>query len=78
MLAQIPLKGGLYHVEHKRDVDVVAVVTPEIVSIEKLHWLMGHIAPEAMRALVDNGLVKGFRLDGASKMPSICSSCRYG
>ena len=50
---------------------------PEVVSIEKLHQLMGHISPEATRALVDKGLVEGFKLDESSKMPGVCNSCEY-
>jgi hypothetical protein len=38
---------------------------------------MGHIAPEATKALVEKGLVEGFKLDGSSKMPGVCSSCEY-
>ena len=49
-----------------------------VVSIEKLQRLMGHIAPEAAKALVEKGLVEGFKLDESSKMPSTCSSCEYG
>jgi hypothetical protein len=78
MLAQIPMKGGLYHVEHVKGVDVAAAVIPEVVSIEKLHRLMGHIASEAAKALVKKGLVEGFKLDRSSKMPGVCSSCEYG
>ena len=77
MLAQIPMKNSLYHVEHERDVDVAAVVVPEVVSIEKLHRIMGHIAPEAAKALVEKGLVEGFKLDWSSKMPATCDSCEY-
>ena len=39
---------------------------------------MGHVAPDAVKALVNKGLVKGLKLDESSKMPSICSSCKYG
>jgi hypothetical protein len=78
MLAQIPMKGGLYRVEHVKGVDVSAAVISEVVFIEKLHRLMGHIAPEAAKALVEKGLVEGFKLDGSSKMPGVCSSCEYG
>ena len=53
-------------------------VIPKVVSIEKLHQLMGHIAPEAAKALVEKGLVEGFKLDDSSKMPSTCDSCEYG
>src|ERR1700678_1743584 len=38
---------------------------------------MGHIAPEATKAMVDKGLVEGFKLDEASKMPTTCPSCEY-
>ena len=78
MLAQIPMKNGLYRVEHERDVDVAAVVLPEVVSIEKLHRVMGHIAPEAAKTSVTKGLVEGFKLDDSSKMPGTCDSCEYG
>jgi hypothetical protein len=78
MLVQILMKGGLYCVEHEKGVDVAAAVIPEVVSIEKLHRLMGHIAPKAAKALVEKGLVEGFKLDGSSKMPWVCSSCKYG
>ena len=78
MLAQISMKNGLYCVEHGKVADVVALVVPEVVSIEKLHHLMGHIALEAAKALVTKGLVEGFKLDKSSKMPSVCSSCEYG
>jgi hypothetical protein len=78
MLAQIPMKGRLYHVEHVKGVDVAAAVIPEVVSIEKLHRLMGHITPEATKALVEKGLVEGFKLDGSSKMPGVCDSFEYG
>ena len=77
-LARIQIKNGLYRVEHKRDAVIAAAVAPVVVSIEKLHRLMGHIAPEAAKALVEKGLVEGFKLDESRKMPSTCSSCEYG
>ena len=55
MLVQIPMKGGLYCVEHENHAGVAAAVVSEVVSIERLHRLMGHIAPEAAKALVDKG-----------------------
>ena len=38
---------------------------------------MGHISPEAAKALVQKGLVEGFKLDETSKISS-CDSCKYG
>ena len=69
MSAQIPMRNVLYCVEHKKEVNVVAVMLPEVVMIEKLHQLMGHIAPDAVKALVSRGLVEGLKLDESSKMP---------
>ena len=70
--------NGLYRVEHQGDVDLSAAVDPEVVSIEKLHQLMGHIAPEAAKMLVEKGLVEGFKLDTSSQMPQSCDACEYG
>ena len=53
------------------------MVKEELVTIEKLHRLMGHISPEAAKALVQKGLVEGFKLDETSKI-SFCDSCEYG
>ena len=78
VLAQILIRNGLYRVEHEKDVDVAAAVIPEVISIEKLHRLMGHIAPEAARKMVEKGLVEGFRLDDTTLMPGTCPSCEYG
>jgi transposase InsO family protein len=74
-LAEVPLKNGLYRVEH--EVEVAGMVSEEVVTIEKLHRLMGHIAPEVAKALVSKGIVEGFKLDESSKMLS-CDSCEYG
>lgn len=69
LLAQILMVNGLYQVEHQGDAHLAAVVDLEVVSIERLHWLMGHIAPEAAKTLIEKGLVDGFKLDISSKMP---------
>ena len=58
--------------------DLAVAVDPEVVSIEKLQWLMGHIAPEAAKTLIEKGLVEGFKLDTSSQMPKSCDACEYG
>ena len=70
----MPLKNGLYHVEHEAE---VAMAVKELVTIKKLHCLMAHIAPEAAKALVSKGVVEGFKLDESSKITS-CDSCECG
>jgi hypothetical protein len=74
-LATILLKNGLYRLEH--EAEMAAVVREELVTIERLHKLMGHISPEAAKALVQKGVVEGFKLDETSKISS-CDSCEYG
>src|ERR1700678_3136085 len=49
-----------------------------MITIERLHRLMGHIAPEVARALVKKGLVVGFKLDESSQMLKLCDACEYG
>jgi hypothetical protein len=56
----------------------VVAVNPEVVSIDKLHQLIGHIAPEAAKVLIKKGLVKGFKLDTSGEMPKLCNACEYG
>ena len=75
-LADVAVQNGLYRVEHELR-DVVAAVDAEVVTIEKLHHLMGHILPDAARELVKKGIVDGFTLNKASKIQS-CNSCKYG
>jgi hypothetical protein len=36
---------------------------------------MGHIAPEVAKALVEQGLVEGFKLDISSEMLKSCNAC---
>ena len=69
------LRKAHHHVEHEEE--VVAVIKEELVTIGKLHHLMGHISLEAAKALVQKGLVEGFKLDETSKILS-CNSCEYG
>ena len=78
LLAQIEIGSGLYWVKHEKDIEFAVAVVPEVVTIEKLHRMIGHIAPEAAKALIEKGLVEGFKLDESSKMPNTCDSCEYG
>src|ERR1700678_1674953 len=75
-LAEVAVRNGLYRVEHEAS-DVVAAVAAEVVTIEKLHRLMGNISPDAAKMLVKKGMVEGLTLDESSKIES-CDSCEYG
>ena len=75
-LAEVAVQNGLYCVEHEA-MDVVAAVDAEVVTIEKLHHLMGHISPDTVKVLVKKGIVDGFTLNESSEIKS-CDSCKYG
>ena len=55
---------------------IVATVD-EKVTIEKLHHMMGHIAPDAAKSLIKKGLVEGLTLDDTADM-LFCDLCEYG
>ncbi|PBK66925.1 hypothetical protein ARMSODRAFT_838483, partial [Armillaria solidipes] len=42
-----------------------------------LHRRMGHIAPEAARRLVLDGLVDGVELEDVGGVPTFCESCVF-
>ena len=74
-LAEILLKNGIYRLEH--ELEMATVVNEEVVSIGKLHKLLGHISPEVARSMVQKGVVEGFKLDDNSTILS-CELCEYG
>jgi hypothetical protein len=63
---------GLYRVEH----DEHAMALIEMLSIKEFHRRMGHIAPEAVKALVNRGMVEGVKLDSSPSSVS-CDSCEF-
>ena len=48
----------------------------EVVTIEELHWRMGHILPEAARWLVSEGAIEEIKIDKSTQLQS-CNSCEY-
>ena len=42
-----------------------------------IHCCLGHVTYDAVKKLVDNGLVKSIELDLESK-PTFCSLCEWG
>src|SRR5277367_1127661 len=56
LMGQVLMQNGLYRVEHEPE--YVAAMATETVTIEKLHRLFGHIAPEKAKAMVDTGVVE--------------------
>ena len=75
LLGQIPKQNGLYRMFTPRSEFAAKVV--ELLSIDELHRRLGHVGYEAVRKLVEKGLVRGVELDLESK-PSFCASCEWG
>jgi transposase InsO family protein len=75
VIARIPVSNGIYRVEHP-GMGTSAGSAEETVSVMDLHRRMGHIAPEAARRLMKEGLVTGVKLDEASEITE-CDSCEY-
>jgi transposase InsO family protein len=77
LIGVIPKRGGLYRVDHSPGESAhAATKATETLTLEELHRMMGHIAPETARRLVTEGAVEGIDLDD-SGMPQTCSSCEY-
>jgi hypothetical protein len=71
-------QNGTYRVQHpSTNTGITAASADETISIDELHRRMGHIAPEAAKRLVKDGLVSGIRLDASTELKS-CASCEYG
>jgi len=78
LVGKVEMSQGLYRVYTAREEPAgYAGRVKELLTIDELHRRLGHIAHDAVRRLVDNGLVKGIELDLESK-PTFCSSCEWG
>ena len=50
VIGDIPRRNGLYRVDHSMETGgEIAGMAAKVVTIEELHWRMGHILPEAAR-----------------------------
>ena len=75
LLGKIEMSQGLYHVysAHEEPAGYAGRVK-ELLTIDKLHHHLRHVVHEAAKKLVEDGLVKGVKLDEESK-PTVCVSC---
>ncbi|KAJ7277622.1 hypothetical protein C8J57DRAFT_975295, partial [Mycena rebaudengoi] len=76
LVGKINESGGLYRVVTPRAKSEFAGAAKQKKTIDELHRAMGHVAHEAARKLVKNGLIEGVELDESSKA-SICESCEF-
>ena len=78
LIGKIEMSQGLYRVYSAHDEPAgYAGRVKELLTIDELHRRLGHVAHEAAKKLVDDGLVKGVELDEESK-PTVCVSCEWG
>jgi alpha-galactosidase/6-phospho-beta-glucosidase family protein len=75
-VGRIPLKQGLYKVEHKLPTESANAVR-KIPSIDELHRRMGHISPQAIKNLLVKGIITRIEVDKQS-VPTFCTSCAKG
>ena len=67
VLGQVPLTGGLYQHQYMFQAHEIANVAHKALSLDQLHWKMGHISPCTTKELVKNGTVTSLNLDMSSK-----------
>ena len=77
IIGRIPQIRGLYRVSDtkspSRPLHTVNVAEKQI-SINELHWQMGHVNHEDLRRMVEKGIITGINLDMSSKA-EFCESC---
>jgi hypothetical protein len=67
--------NGLYRVDHGEAVMSAGVKTK--LTLLELHRRMGHIAPDAVRKLVEDKRVVGVELEDAGEEMGTCESCEF-
>jgi hypothetical protein len=75
LIGSIPVYRGVYLVTH-RSATESATSAVETVTLDELHRRLGHIAPEAVKKMVKEGLIEGIRLDVSTELKG-CTSCEY-
>jgi GAG-pre-integrase domain len=68
--------GGLYKVEHNR-LTGYTTAAHKTLSIDEVHFRLGHISPCYIKELVVKGVITGIEVDKQSK-PTFCTSCAKG
>ena len=66
---------GLYKTEHEPAEEVN--LAEEILTVDKLHWCLGHISLKSTQKLVKDGFVTGLKLEPTSNADIFCESCIY-
>ena len=76
-LAEIPANRGLYALKAPHRLYAGVAQANDPLTMEEIHSHLGHIAPEAIRQMLKDGVVTGLTLDLAHMTISCCESCEY-
>ncbi|THH01090.1 hypothetical protein EW026_g1530 [Hermanssonia centrifuga] len=74
LIGEIPATGGLYRVHHSKSTDYAGRVK-EVLTIDELHRLIGHISHDTARDLVKKGLILGVVIED-SLSTGTCAACK--
>ena len=76
-LVEIPLTSGLYSLRSARRLFAGLAKHSEPLTMQEIHERLGHIAPDSIRQMIQDGTVTGITLDKAHKSMGTCDSCEY-
>ena len=79
-LGEIPLTSGLYslrssHTARRLFAGLAKQGKP--LTMQEVHERLGHIAPDSIRQMIQDGTVTSITLDEAHKLMGTCDSCEY-
>ena len=77
VIGRIPKQHGLYKVDRNSPAPASANTASDKLTIMDAHRRLGHISPDAIKALACEGTVSGLDLLESS-LPLSCNSCIYG
>src|SRR5882672_1152324 len=76
VVGQFPKQDGLYKVDRREHPSTSAHTASDGLTIMAAHRRLGHISPEAVRALTRGDTITGLDVD-MSSLPLPCDSCTY-
>lgn len=69
--------GTLYQIEHVKPGDHIAFVT-QGGTMRLWHRRMGHLGPRTIKAMMDQNLVNGLKIDSPREFDHLCNGCAHG
>ncbi|KIK78540.1 hypothetical protein PAXRUDRAFT_101754, partial [Paxillus rubicundulus Ve08.2h10] len=76
-LGEIPVSKGLYCVMTLQTLYTGIAKMKEALTMEEVHYRLGHIAPNTIRKMLHDGTITGITLDTRHVTMGSCDSCDY-